>query len=228
MRATMAFVTCALAAGALLAFRPASPQAASVTIAGIPAPESFVRIQPGASLVVPANARFVITGVGASENCLLNAYVLFDGQQVLDVRLCDSAESRALVAMPAGMVADAGTVVTCSGVLLGFLSRNSEQPTISVKGIPAPAQMLRVVEGHPLVVPPGTRFVATGFGTVQGERTADLLFGGQLVLRARLDNTTGHIVPIPAGIAATEGTLVEAHDNLPADGAVILGYLAPQ
>ena len=210
----------------VLGMRGPAQQTATITIAGIPVPENQIRLEPNAPLTVPSGALLVVTGVGSLDEFQSNPAVRFNGQQVLDVRLFDSNERRALVEVPPGLVADGGTVVSCTGVLLGYLARGNEAPTFSVRGVPRPTEMSRVVKGTPLIVPSGKRFVATGFGTTQGERTADIQIDGHLVLRARLDNTTGYVVPIPAGLTAAEGKTVEVFDNNTTGAAVVLGYLA--
>jgi len=209
----------------LLGMRAPALQTTTITLAGVPVPENQIRLEPITPLTVSHGALLVVTGVGAIDEFQLNPTINFNGQQVLDVRLFDAAERRAIVEVPPGLVASGGTVVSCSGVLLGYLSRVNEAPTFSVRGLPRPTEMMRIVKGTPLTVPAGKRFVVTGLGTTQSERTADIQIDGHLALRARLDNTTGYVVPVPAGITATEGKTIEVLDNNPTGAAVLLGYL---
>jgi hypothetical protein len=206
--------------------REPAAQTSTITIAGVPVPESQIRLEPSTPMTVPTGALLVVTCVGSLDEFQSNPTISFNGQPVLDVRLFDSAERRAIVEVPPGLVASGGTTVSCTGVLLGYLARASEAPTFAVRGVPRPTEMTRVVKGIPLVVPNGKRFVATGFGTTQGERTADIQIDGHLMVRARLDNTTGYVVPIPAGLTAAEGKTVEVLDNNTTGAAVLLGYLA--
>ena len=111
-------------------------------------------------------------------------------------------------------------------MVFGYFARAAEQPDLIVKGIPTPAQMIRVVSDIPMSVPAGKRFVATGLGTTHGELTSEVLIDGQLLLKARLDNMYGYVIPIPPGMAARAGSIVKVKDNVTPSDAVLLGYLA--
>lgn len=146
-----------------------------------------------------------------------------------------------------------GVLVAVVGITLGAQSQKIptspttlEIPTViehvvKVKGIPAPEEMVRVAATEPLTVPEGKRFVATGMavlGTAGGstvdQRWVEVRFDGNLVMQAapytvvNASAASGggpSIPPIPPGLAAEPGTLVEV-SYVNGNNAVLLGYLA--
>lgn len=109
------------------------------------------------------------------------------------------------------------------------------EQTLRVKGIPAPDQMTRVVEGAPFVVPQGKVFVATGTAMnkeVQPGR-AQVYFDGEPVYYRQWWNVVsgtgvlGTEAGIPPGLVAPADTVVSVEANLGGPfKASLLGYLA--
>lgn len=212
------------------AAQPVLTAAGKVTIAGIPTPAQCRSVQQSAPLVVPAGGLFVVTGIGGLDELITNVDVLFDGQVALQVRLFDNAARKAFVSIPAGLVAPAGTTVSTGdkSVIHGYLVRENQTSTFVVDGIPRPDEMVRVLEGAPFVVPSAKRFVATAVGTRASETTADLRVDNVLKLRARIDNTTGYVIPLSPGLTAGPGSTVSVTGNVAASAAVVLGYVVDE
>jgi len=136
----------------------------------------------------------------------------------------------------------AGAAVISMASLMA--SAQFQQPVVkavveqTINGLPTPQQMMRVVEGAPLVVPGGKLFVVTGFGALGqngSTNSIDIEFDGTPVLRGHnivaligTGSVTGagpSVLPVPAGLVATAGTSIEAVSNTSGTG-VLLGYLA--
>ena len=96
---------------------------------------------------------------------------------------------------------------------------------VQVEGIPAPNQIMRVVEGTPLTVPVGKIFVAVSLGSLKGgSHTTELHFDSAKVFQV---TTSGALAELPRPyIAAGPGTVVEPMfgDGDP-DDAEVWGYL---
>ena len=114
----------------------------------------------------------------------------------------------------------------------------AQQLTIASKflhilGIPAPREMVSVVEGSPFLVPPGKIFVVTGasvqrYGSLQ-MWPIEIRFNGQMALCPSIDPYQGGVVQIPPGLTATAGTTVTTLESGGADPltvSVVLGYLS--
>lgn len=109
---------------------------------------------------------------------------------------------------------------------------------VTVRGVPTPDQMVRVVEGSPLTVPADKVLVVTGVGStantpINNTLAIQILFDGQVVLGAQVKVTdangvsgAGPAIPsVPPGLKAGAGQQVAVQDDGPFLG-VLLGYLA--
>ncbi|MCP3914631.1 MAG: hypothetical protein GY711_03625 [bacterium] len=113
----------------------------------------------------------------------------------------------------------------------------SVSPVLSIKGIPAPEQMMHVTSALPFTVPMDKIFVATGLGTDNTDaptnRAITVAFDGVNVLAAPTykriggDNVTGlgpAIPVIPPGLTAPAGTVVSVSASH--GTGIVMGYLA--
>jgi hypothetical protein len=147
---------------------------------------------------------------------------------------------------PLSVVAGAGLlaiVLIASGALQVQALVGSPARPLVIAGIPTPAQMVRVSEDQPLIVPQGTVFVATGIASTAnntdgGHKVIEVQFDGTTVLLGTLSRPAGvnisgsgpSIPQIPPGLVAPAGTTVGVKESSstasnPAK-AVLLGYLA--
>ena len=99
-----------------------------VQIEGVPTPSQMMRIVEGSPFTVPPGKVFVVTGTAFSSGAFgpSDVNVLFDGVSVLNVDGNTGSPTGGASAIPPGVVASEGTVVSVSsvgtGVLLGYLA----------------------------------------------------------------------------------------------------------
>lgn len=112
---------------------------------------------------------------------------------------------------------------------------HANEQVIKVKGIPAPEDMVRIIEGSPFVVPEGRVFVATGVGVDHevAPGRAEIRFDGVSVFYRQWRNIFGGAngfaseSSVPPGLVAPPGTVVTVDNSLGATyKAILLGYLA--
>ena len=103
---------------------------------------------------------------------------------------------------------------------------------IRIAGIPSAAEMIRVDEGSPFLVPAGKILVVTATGSSGDRHMIDVEFDGSVVLStvtnefASAVSPHGRVVPIPAGLVARAGTSVEPKGTAGTWGiGILLGYL---
>jgi len=96
--------------------------------------------------------------------------------------------------------------------------------TIGVHGLPRARDMVRVVQGAPLTVPPNRIFVATGVGLLPGNQAhVDIQVNGVTALRISMQSDF-RIVSLPAGVKAVAGETVEPVESSTGH-AVLMGNL---
>ena len=98
---------------------------------------------------------------------------------------------------------------------------------VKVEGIPRPDQMMRIVNGT-FTVPADKIFVVTGVGTTGSSGNHNLRINGVFLaqLVTNLSDEVATIAPIPPGMTASAGDVVEALTTSGAASAIVLGYLA--
>jgi hypothetical protein len=106
--------------------------------------------------------------------------------------------------------------------------------TVRVEYMPHPRDMVQIRGGTPFTVPAGKLFVLTGIGNTEGgagsSQIIGLLVNGQREVVTN-SNSVPSVVPIPVGLTATSGSVVELTE---VNGSQELsktrawGFLAPQ
>ena len=146
-------------------------------------------------------------------------------------------------------VSVAATVATAPLVAFHFgipmvLLVSSQSPTFTatpipptktqILGIPTPQQMMRVVEGMPFTVPPGKIFVATGlsFTTLlsvsSGGKGINLNVDNIVAVHTRIGGQFAptQVVPLPGGLTASAGSVLDVGGGDSGSDTSAWGYLA--
>lgn len=97
---------------------------------------------------------------------------------------------------------------------------------LSIRGIPEPQQMMRVVQGAPFTVPSGKLFVVTGVLRTDPAPSGgvEIFFDGSRVASPFCD-LPSRTTAIPPGLTAPERTAVSCFSNQSGTNGIVLGYL---
>lgn len=223
LRYTTLALTALVAAIVLAAAQVAGPKrpvgAHSPSGANAVHPADWVVIKQNNPLTVPVGVSLLVTGVGGSRAGSY-ASVIVDGVTMAFHSNGDGGTSVAEI--PVGLVAVAGLTVEATaldgnGRVWGLLIPTGGSLT-AVAPTPKAADVVTLIEGQSLVVPAGKYFVVNGLGPLTpggSSKSAWLSFNGLVELEARPNTLSTTTAPfrVPVGLAAPQGTLVQAGDN---------------
>lgn len=172
----------------------------------------WIVLEEGKAFQVPANATFVLTGLG---NGLATAgtfgvftYLFLDGLLELTARanMC-CGNGTTIKHVPAGLVVHAGTRIEVQGSASGLDGRAWGYLTSAA----TQRETVVVRQGTPFVVPTGKRFRLTGVGAADDQGLGRLLVDGQVEI---IGGTQGSgigtsVMDVPIGFEVDSGHLVE-------------------